>query len=63
VSQMSKRLANLEKAYRKALISNSLYAIIIRSDEDLAQHKANIGPDTKIIRIVARKEKVGLENA
>jgi hypothetical protein len=61
MSNLSKRMSDLEKAYSKVLASNYLTAVIIRTDEDLKQHKGNIGPDTQIIKIVARKEKVSNE--
>lgn len=60
MSNLTKRLEDLEKAYREALASNYLAAVIIRSDEDLEQHKGLIGPETKVIRIVAATKRVSI---
>lgn len=58
MTSLNKRLKDMEKAYREVLARNYLTAVIIRSDDDMKLHKANIGPETKVIKIVARKERV-----
>ncbi|HWO77764.1 MAG TPA: hypothetical protein VNM69_18000 [Bacillus sp. (in: firmicutes)] len=54
-----KRLEALEKRVEDLKESCFLPVVVIRTDDDLKKYQGEIGPETRVIRIIAAKKRVG----